>query len=42
MKFDKGIIYVKNSILSDIVFLVNRGDIFMMDMKFNNDIKVFI
>lgn len=39
MKLDKGITHVKNSTLSDTVFLVNRGDISMTDMKSNNDIK---
>lgn len=40
MKLDKGITHVKNSTLSDTVFLVNRGDISMTDMKSNNDIKL--
>ena len=39
MKLDKGITHVKNSTLSDTVFLVNRGDISMTDMKSSNDIK---
>ena len=37
MKLDKGITHVKNRY--DTVFLVNRGDISMTDMKSNNDIK---
>ena len=39
MKLDKGLTHVKNSTLSDTVFLVNRGDISMTDMKSSNDIK---
>ncbi|MBE9454999.1 DUF4097 family beta strand repeat protein, partial [Staphylococcus epidermidis] len=39
MKLDKGKTHVKNSTLSDTVFLVNRGDISMTDMKSSNDIK---
>ena len=39
MKLDKGLTHVKNSTLSDTVFLVN-GDISMTDMKSSNDIKL--
>ena len=42
MKLDKGLTHVKNSTLSDTVFLVNRGDISMTDMKSSNDIKQVI